>query len=80
MGKYVRAFNLDQEVGSAIDSEAERLGPNKASALVNELLKEALARRRNDRLANKVILQVSEATASLIAVVITFWGVLLVLI
>lgn len=75
MGKQVRAFNLDHDVGSAIDAEADFLGPDKKSALVNQLLREALERRRNERFVKRTVLQFAEGTAALSVGIGLFWVV-----
>lgn len=64
VGKQVRAFNLDYEIGAQIDSEAALLGPREKSALVNELLREALERRKTLRYA-KTSVQVGEVVATI---------------
>lgn len=74
VGKQVRAFNLDHEVGAAIDAEADLLGPDKKSALVNQLLREALERRRNERVLQRTVVQFGEGT-SILAVSIAILGV-----
>ncbi len=64
MAKQVRAFNLDEELVKEINLEAALIGPSKASALVNELLREALERRRNIRVMG-VAVGVGQSVATL---------------
>ncbi len=76
MGKQVRSFYLDHQVGALMDEEATLTGKS-ASALVEELLKEALARRRAVKAVKNAVLDFSQATATMISVVIVLWfGVL----
>lgn len=79
VGKQVRAFNLDNDVSVAIDHEAG-IGGNK-SALVNELLKEALeARSAHRRKVGRVAVEFAQATATMMvtlaifALTVTFLG------
>lgn len=76
VGKQVRSFYLDHEVGAEIDAEASKLGPNKASKLVEDLLREALANRRKDRYATTVAIQFSEVTSTLLVFTLSLWAVL----
>lgn len=72
MVKQVRSFNLDNEVGNAIDEEARMLGQDKKSQLVNELLKEALDRRAKLRFARETI-TVAEGVAVGTALLVVLW-------
>lgn len=76
VGKQVRAFTLDHDIGAAIDTEAELLGPDKRSALVNQLLREALQRRYKEREVRITVVQFAEATAALLVVVLALGSVL----
>ncbi len=73
MGKQVRSFNLDNEVGNAIDKEAEMLGSSKKSELVNELLKEALERRAKVRFTKSAV-TLTEGIAVGTSVLILLWA------
>ena len=77
MSKQVRAFNLDSEIGAAIDAEAGTDGNR--SALVNALLKEALDARFKQRKLVKTVAQFGEATSSLMVTVLVL-GLFLALI
>lgn len=82
MKKQVRAFNLDHDLGSDIDAEAALLGPNKASALVNELLREALKRRKENRIPGAVMkaaVIAGESAAGVLLVTVVCFALLLVL-
>lgn len=79
VGKQVRAFNLDHEVGAAIDAEADLLGPDKKSALVNQLLREALERRRTERVVRRTVVQFGESTAVLASTITLLWVISLAL-
>lgn len=77
VGKQVRSFNIEHEIGKAIDREAEMVGPNKASQVVNELLKEALAHRQEVRARfEKVALDAAEGASLLTSVLLVLWAVL----
>ncbi len=69
VGKQVRAFNLDNDVGSEIDREG---GDNK-SKFVNELLREALERRRHDKLLTKSVVEFSEGTTAVMVTCLVLW-------
>lgn len=77
MGKQVRSFYLDHEVGRLVDDEAEHAHKTR-SDLVNELLQEALRRRMQIRYA-KAALDLGEGVALLTTQLIVLHLVVLVL-